>query len=89
MSAPRISVAGLVFLVAVSGVGLAALGSPSAEIANGLFTFAGSCLLFALLAVKYRGGGSQAFWLGFAVFGWSYILACYGPFVGSTIRRAY
>ena len=86
MSDYRISVAGILLLVAATGVGLAALSSPSAEVANGLFTFAGGCLLFALLAVKYRDGNRRAFWLGFSVFGWAYVLACYGPFVGSTIR---
>jgi hypothetical protein len=86
MSIFRVSVLGLILLVAVTAVGLAALASPSNELANGLFTFTGGCLLFALLATMYRDGSRRAFWVGFSVFGWGYLLACYGPFVGSAIR---
>jgi hypothetical protein len=82
----QFSVLGINVIVAVTAIGLAALASPTVESANGLFTFVGGSLLFALLAIKYREGDRRAFWVGFSVFGWGYLLACYGPFVGSTFR---
>jgi len=33
----------------------------------------------AVILSIYRSGDKRAFWLGFAVFGWSYLLLCYGP----------
>jgi hypothetical protein len=86
MNALQISVSGLILLVGATAVGMAALRSPSAEFANGLLTLCGASLLFALIAIKYRLGNRRAFWLGFSVFGWAYLLASYGPFVGSTMR---
>ena len=86
MSDFRLSVSGVILLVAASGIGLAALTSPTAEMANALFTMAGACLLFALLAIVYRRGARRAFWAGFATFGWGYLIACYAPLLGPSIR---
>lgn len=33
----------------------------------------------ALLGIVYRDGPRRAFWIGFAVFGWGYMIAVYGP----------
>jgi hypothetical protein len=86
MNPVRISVVGLLLLIGATAIGMAAIVSPTAELANGLFTIVGGSLLFALLAIIYRNGNRRAFWLGFCVFGSAYLLACYGPFVGSTFR---
>ena len=82
----RIRVAGLIGLVAATGVGMAACTSPTAELTAGLFTAAGASLVFSILAVVYRSREHRAFWAGFALFGWAYIVSCYGPVVGSAVR---
>ena len=33
----------------------------------------------ALLGIVYRDGARRAFWIGFALFGWEYVLTVYGP----------
>jgi len=35
-------------------------------------------LIAAVVLAIYRSGDRRAFWLGFAIFGWSYLLLCYG-----------
>jgi hypothetical protein len=36
-------------------------------------------LVAAVVLTLYRSGDRRAFWAGFAIFGWSYLLICYGP----------
>lgn len=70
----RVSVAGLLLVVLVAGVGLAALRSPSPALAGTLLLLTLGLLGFATLGAVYRRGPQQAPWLGFALFGWGYLV---------------
>jgi hypothetical protein len=75
----RFSIANLLTAVAIIAVGLAALNSPS-RLTVGLVTIVTlGVLLAAILGAIYRAGEARAFWLGFAVFGWSYFLVAFSP----------
>jgi hypothetical protein len=41
--------------------------------------FVAVLLLWAILAATYQCGNRRAFWLGFSVFGWGYLVLVYGP----------
>jgi hypothetical protein len=68
------SLSHLLLLVLGCGVALAALRSASELWSALLFTLAVGSFLVAVLLTVYRRGGRRAFWLGFAVFGWTYLL---------------
>jgi hypothetical protein len=73
----RFSIANLLTAVAIIGVGLAALNSPSG-VAAGLLTFATILvLLVAATAAIYRQGQARAFWLGVVLFGGSYFVVAF------------
>jgi hypothetical protein len=79
MRPPRVSILGLLAWIALVGVGLAALRSPSPLWANALFSLTLATLIVSALAVAYRRHRRRAFWVGFATFGWAYFLATLGP----------
>ncbi len=70
----QFSIRGLLWAITVLAVGMAALLNANAlwqGLAWGLALYA---LTAAILLVVYRRAEQRAFWLGFAVFGWSYLL---------------
>jgi hypothetical protein len=70
----HVSIADLLVLVLSCGIALAALRSASEVWASLLFTFAVGCFLVAVPLAVYRRAGRRAYWLGFAIFGWAYLL---------------
>lgn len=70
----RFSIAGMMAVVVLLALGLAALRSPSSLSAGIAFLSVGAILLAAILGAVYHRGRRQAFWLGFALFGWSYFV---------------
>jgi hypothetical protein len=75
----RFSIANLLTAIAIIAVGLAALNSPS-RLTVGLVTIVTlGVLLAAVVGAIYRTGEARAFWLGSAVFGWSYFLIAFSP----------
>jgi hypothetical protein len=78
MQRPRVSVFGLMALVLFLSIGIGALRLASAAWA-GAMTLATPCaLVWAILGVAYRRQGKRAFWLGFALFGWGYMILASG-----------
>jgi hypothetical protein len=73
----RVSIAGLMAAILVVAVGFAALQNASAWWSSALFTF--TLALFLIAAVGAIWGKDKAFWLGFALFGWSYMIVSYEP----------
>jgi hypothetical protein len=69
----RISIAGVLGVVAVFAVGLAALVQATDVWSGVVFTLTIGLLMASVLAVCLRGWRSGA-WLGFTVFGWGYLL---------------
>jgi hypothetical protein len=75
----RVPIASLMLFVLPIGVGLAALRDPSELWASGLFTLTLLALLVSVLGTVARRGGSRMAFLGFALFGGSYLVLTFGP----------
>ena len=75
----RPTVAGLMGLVLLFGFGFAALRRPTALWASGLFAAALFSMAIAFLRGIATEGRDRAGWLGFAIFGWSYLLLGFAP----------
>lgn len=82
---PRFHIGRLIAFIALCGVGLAALRSPSGLWASLMFTVAPATLVVALINVIAGRGGSRAYWAGFALCGWGYFAANFAPWVGEAI----
>jgi hypothetical protein len=67
-----------IVLVLVVGIGLAVLKHPSERVASLLFTFILASLLTSILGAMARRGPERLAWIGFAVFGWTYLLLSLG-----------
>jgi hypothetical protein len=70
----RISISGLMAVVLIVSIGVAALRSASEEWAALVTLVTLWLLTFAILGAIYRRGDRRAFWTGFALFGWGYML---------------
>jgi hypothetical protein len=73
----RVSIAGLMVAVLLLAVGFAGLRTASALWASALFTFTVTLLAAALLGVAASRGRSRMACLGFALFGWVYLLTTF------------
>ncbi len=69
----RFNIAGLLGFILVCGVAFAALKVASDLWESGVFTLTLVVLLVSLLLAIHRTGASRAFWVGFAIFGLSYL----------------
>lgn len=70
----RFSIAGLMGVVVVAAVGLAALQNPTSAWAGAIFMITYGWLGVAIVGAIYRRGAARAWWLGFAVFGCGYLV---------------
>jgi hypothetical protein len=76
---PRFSIALLLAVIALCGVGFAALRSPSHMWASALFAISLGSLPIALLNAMYSRERQRAFWTGFLVCGAAYFVSTQGP----------
>jgi hypothetical protein len=79
MNPLRFSLATLVGVVILLGIGLAALRSASDVWAAGVFTGTLLFLFVSVLGVTFTRGRRRVFWGGFAIFGWGYSILALGP----------
>jgi hypothetical protein len=77
----RFSIAGLMGVVVFAGAGVAALREATSLWDSALFTAALATLLVAATLALYRDGRGRAFWLGFALFGSTYLILSLLPTV--------
>jgi hypothetical protein len=75
----------LLILIIVLGVGLAALRESNDIWDSGVFTLALSALLISILLAIHRNESRLAFWIGFALFGWAYLVMSLVPSIGSRL----
>jgi len=85
MSRPRFSIAGLMGMVLVVAVGVAALRSGSEDWAGIVSALTLGLLGVALLGVLFRQGPRRAFWSGFALFGWGYLALTMAPWFSGEV----
>lgn len=78
MKPRRLTIAGMLGLVALCALGAAALKHPTVLWTQFMLTAALTSLLFATLAALL-GRGDRSFATGFAVVGWSYMVLSLGP----------
>ena len=80
MRSVRFSIAGLMGVVLLTAIGLAALRSPSETWAGVLLLATLAALCIALVGAICRTGAQRGGWIGFAVFGWVYLGAAFEPY---------
>ncbi len=73
----RFTIAGLMIAVVVFAVGLAGLRAASPLWASAVFTITVTLLTTAILGAAACRGRPRVAWLGFSVFGWTYLLATF------------
>lgn len=86
MVRPRVSIFGLMGVVLICAVGVAALRAASALWAGGVLLLTLTVLGVTLLGAIFRRGARRAFWVGFALFGWGYLILACGPWFGQEVR---
>ena len=80
MRSVRFSIAGLMGVVLITAIGLAALRSPSHTWAGVLLLATLAALCIAVIGAFCRTGAERGGWIGFAVFGWAYLGAAFDPY---------
>jgi hypothetical protein len=81
----RFSIASLLGIVAFVGVAFAALRDPTGAWDATLLGLTLLVLLASCLLAVHRGGDRRAFWLGFVLFGWAYLVTSLVPPVESRL----
>ena len=69
----RFTIAGLLGVILVLGIGFAALRESSDLWESGLFTLTLGVMLISILLSIHRAGKRRGFWIGFALFGSAYL----------------
>ena len=69
----RFTIASLLIIVLLVAFGFAALRESNDLWESGVFTLTLGVLLISILLAIHRTESRRAFWIGFAVFGWSYL----------------
>jgi hypothetical protein len=75
----RFSIANLLLVISFVAVAIAALREATDLWDSGIFSLTAGLLLASVLLAVHRTGRSRAFWLGFALFGWSFLIATLIP----------
>ncbi len=75
----RVPIAGLMLSLLPVAVGLAALRDPSEMWASALFSLTILALLVSALGIAARRGASRMAFLGFTLFGGTYLILAFGP----------
>jgi hypothetical protein len=85
MKYPRITIAELMLVVLVAGLGLGAMRSASPAWAGAMWSITIFAMICSLLGIALRRGSRQAYWIGFATLGWSYLLLIFVPWLHENI----
>jgi hypothetical protein len=82
----RTSIRGVMAVVLLFAVGVAALREADDLWASALFSLTLGILGVAALGAAFRRGRSRASYAGAAAFGWAYMALCFGPWATDAIR---
>ena len=77
----RTSILGLLIVVAAFAMAFAALRSALNLWFGAVYTFTVIVLLLTVMLARFQRGDEKAFWFGFALFGWSFFLLGFGPWM--------
>ena len=83
----RISIARLMAVVLVTSAALVSLMFASELVAGTVLLATLVILMLASLGVVYRRGSARAFWVGFAAFGWGYMVLASGSWWDRGVNR--
>src|SRR5262245_19063158 len=83
---PRTTTASLLTVIALCGVGFAALRDPTDWWAGTVFSVTLLSLALAALYAVFRKGPRRAFWKAFTAFGVGYLVLAFGPWCETAIR---
>ena len=81
----RFTIASLLVVVLFVAVGFAALRESSDLWASGIFTVTLAALLTSILLAVHRIESRRAFWIGFALFGWTDVGLSLAPSIDSRL----
>ncbi len=81
----RFTIASLLIVVLLAAVGFAALREANESWDSGLFSLTLGVLLISILLAVHCAESRRAFWVGFAVFGWTYLGLCLVPSIDSRL----
>jgi hypothetical protein len=87
MKIHRMTIAELMLVVLVTGIGLAALRNASAAWAGAMFSITIFLMISSLLGIGLGRGARRIYWLGFAALGWSYLLLLWVPVLYEHVGR--
>lgn len=87
MKRPQISIAGLVLIVFVAAIGLAAIRGGSAAWSGAVFSIMAFAMICSLLGVALTRSVRRVYWSGFASLGWSYLLLIYVPWLFDNVGQ--
>lgn len=81
---PRFSIRQLLLATALIAAGCFALLNATPLAAAAAMSGLALILSAAVLLAIYRDGERRAFWVGFALLGWTYLFLCFGGFLSAT-----
>jgi hypothetical protein len=81
----RFNIASILGVILFVAVGFAALRESDDLWDSGIFTLTLGVLLVSILLAVHRGEAKQAFWVGFALFGWGYLALSLIPSIESRL----
>jgi hypothetical protein len=81
----RFNIASLLVVILFFAVGFAALRESNDLWDSGLFTLTLGVLVISILLTVHRREARRAFWIGFALFGWSYLTVSVVPAIESRL----
>jgi hypothetical protein len=82
MRLPRITIRSLLGVVSLIAIGIAALRAADDLWDSGMLGLTVLGLMTAVPLAVHRTDGRRAYWLGFALFGWAYLVASLSPQIG-------
>ena len=83
-----VTILGLMVVVALVATSLVALRSTLEIWASAYFSLTVVLLCTAIPGMAFRRSIRRAFWAGFASFGWTYLVLCFGPVPGTLTVKA-
>ena len=84
MTGPRLTLSGMLGIVALLALGLGAMRSASVYWVSAVSWVLLVWLCAGLLGAIFRHGTARVFWIGFAVFGWVYLLIVHTAMMNTT-----